>query len=200
MSWDDALQYVRDTMGQSKIDVFTHLAGGDVVRAEEATAAFERAYSELIVEEGVEPIPGARELLEDLRDADITVVLTTGFAPVTRDALRDLCRARGLLTSTTETTASRGTQDGYRGRLALVVGLALAPTVARADIKALTEAAEAGKSVTAMVLSGGYSSPKRRVRPSKTASTRPTPLPSRAIPPPLAASSLLLPTMAPPPP
>ena len=39
-----------------------------------------------------------------------------------RDALRERCRAAGLLTSTTETLPSRGTADGYRGRLALVVG------------------------------------------------------------------------------
>ncbi|UYO97687.1 haloacid dehalogenase [Microbacterium sp. M28] len=52
MPWGDALQYVRDTMGQSKIDVFTHLSGGDVPAAEAATAAFESAYAEIITEWG----------------------------------------------------------------------------------------------------------------------------------------------------
>jgi phosphonatase-like hydrolase len=87
MPWAEALDYVRVTMGQSKIEVFTHLAGGDRAKAEEATAAFESAYSDLIVEEGVEPIAGARETLEQLRAAGLSVVLTTGFAPVTRDAI-----------------------------------------------------------------------------------------------------------------
>ena len=89
MPWAEALDYVRVTMGQSKIEVFTHLSGGDRARAEEATAAFERAYADLIVEEGVEPIAGARETLEQLRAAGLFVVLTTGFAPVTRDAILD---------------------------------------------------------------------------------------------------------------
>lgn len=40
-----------------------------------------------------------------------------------RNALRDRCRAAGLLVSTTELLPSRGTADGYRGRLALVVGV-----------------------------------------------------------------------------
>lgn len=86
---DEALQYVRDTMGQSKIDVFTHLADGDRAAAEAATAAFEAAYVELIAERGVDPIDGAAATLETLRAAGIPVVLTTGFAPVTRDAILD---------------------------------------------------------------------------------------------------------------
>lgn len=89
MPWAEALDYVRRTMGQSKIDVFTHLAGGDVARATEATAAFERAYADLIVEEGVEPIAGAPQTLARLRAAGLSVVLTTGFAPATRDAILD---------------------------------------------------------------------------------------------------------------
>ncbi|KAA0962626.1 HAD family hydrolase [Microbacterium sp. ANT_H45B] len=85
--WDDALAHVRATMGQSKIDVFTHLAGGDRTAAERATAAFEAAYAEIVAEQGVSEIPGAAEAIQDLKDAGLTVVLTTGFAPVTRDAL-----------------------------------------------------------------------------------------------------------------
>lgn len=89
MPWPEALDYVRATMGQSKIEVFTHLSGGDRAKAEEATSAFEAAYAAIIAEEGVQPIPGARETLERLRAADVAVVLTTGFAPVTRDAILD---------------------------------------------------------------------------------------------------------------
>ncbi|MEV5069561.1 phosphonatase-like hydrolase [Microbacterium sp. LMI12-1-1.1] len=87
MPWPEAVDYVRRTMGQSKIDVFTHLSGGDVARAERATAAFERAYAALIAEEGVAPIAGAQQTLERLRAAGLSVVLTTGFAPATRDAI-----------------------------------------------------------------------------------------------------------------
>lgn len=89
MPWDEALQYVRDTMGMSKIDVFTHLAGGDVARAHAATDAFEGAYAEIVSEQGVAEIPGAAATISELRDAGIKIALTTGFAPVTRDALLD---------------------------------------------------------------------------------------------------------------
>ncbi|MGO2750431.1 MAG: phosphonatase-like hydrolase [Pseudoclavibacter sp.] len=87
LPWPEALAYVRETMGQSKLDVFTHLANGDVEAATAATAAFEDAYAELVEEEGVQEVPGARGTIEALREAGIAVVLTTGFAPVTRDAI-----------------------------------------------------------------------------------------------------------------
>lgn len=97
MPWADALQHVRDTMGQSKIEVFTHLAGGDRAAAERATAAFEAAYDEIIAEQGAEEIPGARLAIEQLKEAGLTVALTTGFAPVTRDALLDALGWRDLV-------------------------------------------------------------------------------------------------------
>ncbi len=97
MPWDDALDYVRVTMGQSKIDVFTHLAGGDREAAARATAAFEGAYAEIVDEQGVTAIPGAVDAIRELKDAGLSVVLTTGFAPVTRDALLDGLGWRGLV-------------------------------------------------------------------------------------------------------
>ncbi|MGI9823557.1 phosphonatase-like hydrolase [Agromyces sp. Marseille-Q5079] len=87
--FDEALQYVRDTMGQSKIEVFTALADGDVAAAERANAEFEGAYAELVGVVGVAEIPGARTVIEQLRAAGASVALTTGFAPVTRDAIID---------------------------------------------------------------------------------------------------------------
>jgi phosphonatase-like hydrolase len=97
MPWPEALQYVRDTMGCSKIDVFTHLAGGDQDAAVAATSAFEGAYAEIIAEQGAEEIPGAADAIRMLRDAGMTVALTTGFAPVTRDALLDALGWRDLV-------------------------------------------------------------------------------------------------------
>jgi len=82
-----ALQYVRDTMGQSKIEVFRHLTGGDEEAAARANRAFEAAYAELIDEVGVEAIPGAAETIDTLRAAGFSVALTTGFSPETRDAV-----------------------------------------------------------------------------------------------------------------
>ena len=97
MPWDEALDHVRVTMGQSKIDVFTHLAGGDVAAATRATAAFEDAYAEIVAEQGVSEIPGAADAIQGLKDAGLAVVLTTGFAPITRDALIDGLGWHGLV-------------------------------------------------------------------------------------------------------
>ncbi|MEU9054189.1 phosphonatase-like hydrolase [Streptomyces sp. NPDC048384] len=84
----DRLAYVRATMGESKISVFRHLFG-DEERAQRANAAFEKAYGELVDGGLVAPIPGAREAIEELQAGGRTVVLTTGFARVTQDAILD---------------------------------------------------------------------------------------------------------------
>jgi phosphonatase-like hydrolase len=83
----EAAQYVRDTMGQSKITVFRHLTDGDEDAAQEANRCFERAYTEFADTDGVQEIPGAGAAITTLRRAGLQVVLTTGFSPATRDAL-----------------------------------------------------------------------------------------------------------------
>ncbi|MFF3245020.1 phosphonatase-like hydrolase [Streptomyces sp. NPDC002870] len=80
------IDYVRATMGESKISVFRHLFG-DEARARAANAAFEDAYGELVDGGRIAPIPGAREAVEELRGQGRTVVLTTGFARTTQDAI-----------------------------------------------------------------------------------------------------------------
>lgn len=95
--WPEALHYVRRTMGQSKIDVFTHLASGDRVLAERATAAFEQAFADAVAAGAAEEIPGAGATLGALRDAGYAVVLTTGFSPATRDAIIDALGWRDLV-------------------------------------------------------------------------------------------------------
>ncbi|MFD9353255.1 phosphonatase-like hydrolase [Streptomyces sp. NPDC060031] len=82
------LQYVRDTMGESKISVFRHLFGTQEL-ARRANSAFEEAYGELVDGGLVAPLPGAREAVDELRADGRTVVLTTGFARVTQNAILD---------------------------------------------------------------------------------------------------------------
>ena len=79
--------YVVETMGQSKIAVFTALFGE---RASIANEAFERHFVESAQELGVSEIPGARSTVETLRDVGLQVALTTGFSPTTREALVDV--------------------------------------------------------------------------------------------------------------
>ncbi|MFI9763973.1 phosphonatase-like hydrolase [Streptomyces sp. NPDC051963] len=83
---DAMVDYVRATMGESKISVFRHLFGEET-KAQEANRAFEEAYAELVDGGLVAPIPGARETIEQLRSQGRTVVLTTGFARTTQDAI-----------------------------------------------------------------------------------------------------------------
>ncbi|ANJ07688.1 HAD family hydrolase [Streptomyces parvulus] len=82
----EKLDYVRATMGESKISVFRHLFG-DEDRAQHANTTFEKAYGELVDGGLIAPVPGAREAVEELTADGRTVVLTTGFARVTQDAI-----------------------------------------------------------------------------------------------------------------
>jgi phosphonatase-like hydrolase len=84
---DAAEAYVIETMGQSKIEVFTALFGD---RATLANEAFERNFVESAEVLGVSEIPGARSTVETLRDVGLQVALTTGFSPSTREALIDV--------------------------------------------------------------------------------------------------------------
>ena len=79
-------QYAIDTMGQSKIDVFTELLG-DAQKAHQANIAFEESYVSEIIETGALPIAGAEEMFKFLRSEGIAVVLTTGFSRSTLDTL-----------------------------------------------------------------------------------------------------------------
>ncbi|MFF4541089.1 HAD family hydrolase [Streptomyces aureus] len=80
------LDHVRATMGESKISVFRHLFGEESL-ARRANSAFEKAYGELVHDGHITPVPGAREAIEELQGGGRTVVLTTGFARVTQDAI-----------------------------------------------------------------------------------------------------------------
>ncbi|MER0242349.1 phosphonatase-like hydrolase [Streptomyces sp. HSW2009] len=82
----EQLGYVRATMGESKISVFRHLYGTEE-RAQRANTAFEAAYAELVDAGHCAPVPGAREAIEELTAQGRTVVLSTGFARPTQDAI-----------------------------------------------------------------------------------------------------------------
>jgi len=85
--------YVVETMGQSKIDVFTALFGERGVHANEV---FERSFTEAVHVVGAHEVPGAREAVESLRGRGCKVGLTTGFSPATRVALVDELGWHGL--------------------------------------------------------------------------------------------------------
>ncbi len=83
----EAMKYVIATMGQSKIEVFRHVLGGDEAAAQQVNAAFERHYAAAVAAGGVAALPGAEDLFAACRAAGIRVCLSTGFSPGTRDAI-----------------------------------------------------------------------------------------------------------------
>lgn len=93
------LAYVRATMGESKISVFRHLFEGEE-RAQRANTEFERAYAELVRAGHCEPVPGAPGALEELRASGRSVVLTTGFARSTQDAILEALGWRDMVDGT----------------------------------------------------------------------------------------------------
>jgi phosphoglycolate phosphatase len=84
---DDTETYIRRTMGQSKITVFTELLGGDRHLAEQANVAFEAAFDQAVQGGEVSALPGAESTFAKLRDAGMQLCLTTGFSPATRDRI-----------------------------------------------------------------------------------------------------------------
>lgn len=92
-------QYAKDTMGQSKIEVFTALLGrADLAR--EANAAFEGAYLDLVLTEGIDEMPGATDLLINLKNAGFATALTTGFSRNTLNAILKKLSWQDLLGAT----------------------------------------------------------------------------------------------------
>jgi phosphoglycolate phosphatase len=92
----DAMAYARATMGRSKIEVFRHIFGDDDA-ARAANAVFEKHYAGAVAGGEVSPMPGAVELFAACRSAGVKVCLSTGFAPVTRDAIVDALGWRPLV-------------------------------------------------------------------------------------------------------
>jgi len=95
-AYDEALAFVRRTMGQSKIDVFRGILGAETT-AQQANEAFEERYAASVRAGAVAPLPGATQAFAALRAAGIKVCLATGFSPATRDALLDVLGWRPLI-------------------------------------------------------------------------------------------------------
>jgi phosphoglycolate phosphatase len=94
--YDEAIRFVEETMGRSKIEVFRSLLGTEE-RAQLANRIFEETYAQSVRAGLVAPLPGAIETITALRAAGIRVCLATGFSPGTRDALLDALGWRPLI-------------------------------------------------------------------------------------------------------
>lgn len=77
---DRAMLRVRESRGESKIDIFRLLFPEDDVRAQAAHVSFERSYDSLIDRVGLMPVPGAESALDKLAGAGVRICLMTGFS------------------------------------------------------------------------------------------------------------------------
>ena len=158
---DDPAAYIRRTMGQSKIAVFTELLGGDRHRAERANTAFEAAFDQAVDRGEVTALPGAEEAFATLRDAGVRICLTTGFSPATRDRIVDALDWAGRI------DLALSPADAGRGRpwpdmiltavLRLRIDDVAEVAVAGDTASDLVAGTRSGASVVAGVLTGAHS-------------------------------------------
>ncbi len=72
-------EYVNATMGQRKIDVFTHLCNGDLKKSEAMHEDFVSAYTSIVQRGGLEEFEGISDFFRELRSAGVGIGITTGF-------------------------------------------------------------------------------------------------------------------------
>lgn len=102
--------FLIQTMGKSKVEVFTDLLGTQAA-GEQGALAFEAAYAAAVRAQGAGLVPGTAEALGTLREMGVTICLTTGFAPATRDLLIESCGLAPLIDlaiSPADTSSGRG--------------------------------------------------------------------------------------------
>ena len=155
-----ALEYVRATMGQSKIVVFRSLFDGDEEAARAANRRFERAFDAAVDRGEIGPIAGAETALADLRAAGVRLCLATGFSASTRDRIIDALGWRGSI------DLALSPEDAGRGRpypdmilsalLRLGVDDVRDVAVAGDTTSDLLAGTRAGAGVVAGVLSGAH--------------------------------------------
>ncbi|MCT9871640.1 HAD family hydrolase [Paenarthrobacter aurescens] len=93
--FESMLGYARDTMGFSKMTVFSHLFN-DAVTAESANRVFEKAYDEMIDDGGVRAVPGAEDAILWMRESGMQICLATGFGRHTQNMVLESLGWMGL--------------------------------------------------------------------------------------------------------
>ncbi len=73
------VDYVEETMGQRKMDVFMHLCEGNAIAAAATHEIFIEQYNNLLANGELEEFDGISQLFATLRATNIGVAITTGF-------------------------------------------------------------------------------------------------------------------------
>jgi phosphonatase-like hydrolase len=145
--YPDMLEYVVDTMGRSKITVFRALLDDETL-AQQANAAFETAYGDLVRGGACTPIPGAEDVVRGLRENGVKVAFTTGFAPATQHAILDALGWRDLA----DLALAPG--DGVRGRPFPDLVLAAALRLEVTDVRRIAVVGDTASDVLCGLRSG----------------------------------------------
>jgi phosphoglycolate phosphatase len=75
----DMIRYVKETMGQRKMDVFNHLFLGDSSKASLAHEVFVANYIKMVEDGKLEEFEGVSKLFANLKLNGVGVAITTGF-------------------------------------------------------------------------------------------------------------------------
>ncbi len=149
--------YVRETMGESKIEVFRALFR-DEARAQAANAAFEDAFGRSISAGAFQPLPGAAEAIAALQSNGVHVALTTGFSVSTRSRLLDALGWQDiadLALSPADVGRGRPYPDMILGALIRLRADSVRSVAVAGDTEAdMAAGVRAGASVVAGVLTG----------------------------------------------
>lgn len=144
---DHAKRHVRETMGQSKIEVFRALFPNEEERAQRGNAAFEGSYEALAVQQ-CEPVPGAEKVVRTLREVGVRTCLSTGFSKPTLERLLDRLRWADLA------DLVLCPQDAGRGRPYTDMILTAALRLGVSDVRAIAVAGDTGYDMLAGFRSG----------------------------------------------
>jgi phosphonatase-like hydrolase len=166
-----AMRHVRATMGQSKIEVFRHILGGEAA-AQHANASFEAHYAKAVADGQVTAMAGAEDLFAAARDAGIRVCLSTGFSPATRDAIIAALHWEGqadLLLSPADAGRGRPWPDMPLAALLRLGGGSVRELAVAGDTPSDIEAGlRAGAGLVAGVLTGDSSRSELEAVPAAT--------------------------------
>jgi HAD superfamily hydrolase (TIGR01509 family) len=167
IAWHRALRAHGQTVQMWKVHRHIGMGGDQIVRAlvgeqveaelgDEIRAAEADAYAELIGE--VEPMEGARELIEELREGGATVVLASSAKAAEVDHYLDLLDARELVDGwTTSADVERTKPAADLVQAALEKAGREGPALMIGDSVWDVKAAQAAGVPTLAVLTGGFS-------------------------------------------
>ena len=144
--FDDRLVYIRRTTGRSRLDVFRALIE-DEQQAQLANHVFEVAVEAAVAQGSIEPVAGAREAIELLRDRGVAVYLATGYSQRTLDQIIEALGWREVVDGALAPGVQMGPW-GLRGRPHPDLILA---AVLQSGIDAVAEVAVVGDSVSDLV-------------------------------------------------